>query len=129
MYVNIVPVFWDPFLACIRRPELAIDPRFETNETRMANRDDLHKLITEAIADVPKTLLRERATEARIPAGIVQTFDEILDDPHLAERGFWQTVGLGGQRLKTPNPPFRIDRTTWPDRELEEPRRAGGFDG
>lgn len=129
VYVNIVPIFWDPFLACIQRPELTIDPRFETNEARMANRDALHQLVNEAIADVPKALLRERATEARIPAGIVQTFDEILDDPHLGERGFWQTIGAQDQRVKTPNPPFRIDRATWPDRELAAPQSEGGFDG
>ena len=129
VYVNIVPQFWDPFLACIRRPELALDPRFEMNGDRMANRDALHCLINEAIRDVPKTTLRERATEARIPAGIVQTFDEVLTDEHLCERGFWQTIAYKDRRLQTPNPPFRINRAIWPDRELNEPLENGGFDG
>lgn len=129
IYVNIVPTFWDPFLAFLQRPELALDPRFATNGDRMEHRDALHAAISEAIADVPKATLRERANEARIPAGVVQTFDEVLADGHLAGREFWQSIAFGDRTLKTPNPPFRMDRTRWPDRELRAPVSEGGFDG
>ncbi len=129
IYVNIVPTFWDPFLAFLRRPELALDPRFETNGGRIEHRDALHALISEAIADVPKATLRERANEARIPAGVVQTFDEVLADEHLASRDFWQSIAFGEQSLQTPNPPFRMNRALWQDRALVDPVQTGGFDG
>ena len=53
-YVNIVPTFWDAFAAFLSHPEIVLDARFETNESRRAHRHALHAIIAEAMgaADV-----------------------------------------------------------------------------
>ena len=95
IYMNIVPTFWDPFTVFLERPELAIDKRFETNENRMRNRDALHDLIADILAPLSRAEIERRIDECRIPVGVVQTFDEVLADPHLAVRDMWQTLATG----------------------------------
>ena len=62
------------------------------NDLRMQHRDALHELIAQAMATLSKDEVRVRATQARVPAGVVLTFDEVLQDEHLAQRDFWQSV-------------------------------------
>ena len=118
-HINIVPGFWDPFATFLERPELILDPRFETNESRREHRDALHAIIAEAVAPMTRADVRRRAEECRIPVGVVQTLDDVLADPHLAGRGFWQTVG-GGETpsLRSPRRAWRVDGRTPPAREL-----------
>ena len=109
VYINIVPTFWDPFTVFLDMPELLVDERFASNERRMQNRDALHALIAAALAERKKAEIGRRAEECRIPLGVVQSFDDVLDDPHLAEREVWQTVEAaerGG--VRSPRPSWRI---------------------
>ena len=122
IYMNIVPTFWDPFTVFLERPELAIDERFTTNALRMRNRDALHELIAEILAPLPKAEIQRRADECRIPLGAVQTFDEVLADPHLAVRDVWQGVcSADGTFLQSPRLSWRVDGESRPALELAEP--------
>ena len=118
-YVNIVPSFWDAFAAFLDRPELVLDERFPTNELRRENRDALHAIIAAAIAPMTRAELRRRAEECRIPIGIVQSLDDVLADPHLATRGFWQTL-RGGEAapVRSPRRAWRMDGRTPPASDL-----------
>ena len=127
VYMNIVPTFWDPFTVFLGRPELAIDDRFATNEKRMRNRDVLHDLIAEVLAPLTRTEIEQRVDECRIPLGVVQSFDDVLADPHLAVRDMWQTVETGdGRSPRSPRLPWRIHGERRPDLELAEPSPGDG---
>ncbi len=108
VFINITPNFWDACVAFLERPELIIDSRFETNALRMTNRNALHKIIEKSVRSIPKAELRLRATECRIPLGVVMTFEEVLQDPHLEARDFWQ-IPDGKDHLLMPDLPFRFD--------------------
>ena len=111
VYINTVPTFWDAMAAFLGLPELIVDPRFADNDLRMRNRAALHDLIAEVFAPLTKSEIRKRASEARVPAGVVLSFDEVLQDEHLAERGFWQAVSdPTGQSYRMPGLGFCIDR-------------------
>lgn len=126
-YMNIVPTFWDPFTIFLGRPELAIDDRFATNEKRMRNRDALHELIADVLAPMTRAEIEQRVDECRIPLGIVQPFDDVLADPHLAVRDMWQTIETAeGRPLRSPRPPWRIHGEHRPDLELAEPMAGIG---
>jgi crotonobetainyl-CoA:carnitine CoA-transferase CaiB-like acyl-CoA transferase len=118
VYVNVVPAFWDPLTVFLDNPELLVDERFATNDLRMQHRDALHEITAHAIALFSKDEIAEKAAECRIPLGVVQTFDDVLEDRHLAARGFWEQVhGPNGRVLKTPSLPYRINNApsgTWP---------------
>ena len=119
VYVNIVPAFWDAFVVFLDRPELAVDERFDSNERRMANRDALHALVAEALAPRTKAAVAERAEECRIPLGVVQSFADVLVDPHLACRGFWQHLAFGEGSVRTPRPGWHVRGDPWPTLPLE----------
>ena len=77
----------------------------------MRNRDALHERIAEVLAPRSKDEIQQRATECRIPLGVVQSFEDVLADAHLAERG----------RLAASRQPVRHDPLAAP--ALAHPRR------
>jgi crotonobetainyl-CoA:carnitine CoA-transferase CaiB-like acyl-CoA transferase len=100
--------FWEPFTWMIGRPDLLEDSRFLTPELRTQNVAVLEEIINGALGD---RRMREILTEAqetwRVPVGIGLSLAEVLDDPHLQSRDFWQeTVVAGDVRVKTPGSPF-----------------------
>jgi formyl-CoA transferase len=110
LYVNIVPAFWDAFTLFLDKPELLLDERFQNNDRRMAHRDELNAIAAAVIASMDRAEANRRAEEARIPAGVVHSLGEVLADPHLAERSFWQTVTApDGTSVTMPGVSWRLD--------------------
>lgn len=127
VYVNIVPTFWDSFATFVGLPELVIDERFTTNRLRMANRVALYEIIQAALATVTREEVQLRATECRVPIGVVQTFDDILADRHLQEREFWQHVEVDEyDSIRSPSLPFRIDGAPRATLTLTQPEAGSG---
>jgi len=56
--------------------ELADDPRFATNEARVAHRDELRTLLEERLVEHPRDAWREALAAAAVPAGPVQGLGE-----------------------------------------------------
>ena len=123
-YVNIVPQFWDPCTVFLERPELALDDRFATNDARMAHRDELHALIAEALAEVPVSEIETRAAACRVPVGVVRDFDQVLAEPHLTERGFWEDQATPQGHVRVPGLPFRFDDEPRPSLSLADVERV-----
>ena len=121
VYTNIVPSFWDPFTVFLERPELAVDERFENNEKRMLNRAALHGVIDDVLASRSKAEIDQRAIECRIPLGVVQSFEDVLADPHLSGRGAWQDLLHGETTVRSPPPAWHIHGETRPALKLSEP--------
>ena len=110
VYINIVPTFWDPFTTFLDQPELVLDERFTSNALRMKNRDALHEIIATQMMQWTREEIQAKAEDTRIPIGAALSFEEVLDDQHLAERGFWQQVlSENGRVLRSPRVPFSIE--------------------
>ena len=119
VYINIVPAFWDPFVALVGSPDLLIDSRFENNDTRMANRDVLRDLIADAFLELSRTEIDERAATFRVPLGVVRTMDDVLVEEHLHQRGFWETLRMNDSaKVRSPGLPFNYNRRQRPSFEL-----------
>ena len=67
----------------------ASDPRFATNEARLAHRAELDAAIEGWTRDLGKFEVMERLMTAGVPAGAVLNCPEYLGDPHLAHRGYY----------------------------------------
>jgi len=52
----------------------------------------------------------EGAVKFRVPVLPLQLVEQVANDPHLAERGFWTELKVGPERqsFKTPSPSFRL---------------------
>lgn len=85
---------WQDFCRIMSLPELVEDERFSDQERRARNQVALTNAIDAVTGRCSKKELIERLQAAGIPSGPVNTFPQILKDPHLVERGLLQTVAI-----------------------------------
>ncbi|MGE0726106.1 MAG: CaiB/BaiF CoA transferase family protein [Alphaproteobacteria bacterium] len=78
--------FFERLCTIIGRPELAADPRFQTNADRVAHNDALVALFQEALATRPSAHWLAEMDRAGIPAGPVLTHDQVFTDPQIVAR-------------------------------------------
>ena len=101
---------WRNLLRAMGREDLISDPRFRSNEARVAHRDETEALVAEWTAGRTRAEIDEAARSYRVPCAPVRDLAEVDSDPHLRERGFFETVDhpvLG--EIGLPTSPVRFD--------------------
>ncbi|KCB47746.1 CoA-transferase family III protein [Bordetella hinzii 1277] len=68
-------------------PELADDPRYATNPQRVRNRDALVPLLAERMATGARDTWLAELEAAGVPAGPINTLDQVYEDPQVLARG------------------------------------------
>jgi crotonobetainyl-CoA:carnitine CoA-transferase CaiB-like acyl-CoA transferase len=71
----------------LRRKELLEDPRFRTNDDRVANRTELIDLLGPLFLSAPTADLVRDLSGAGVPCGPYQTIPEVLQDPQVRHTG------------------------------------------
>ncbi|HSF82562.1 MAG TPA: CoA transferase [Anaerolineales bacterium] len=79
---------WELLCEVIDQPELKDDPRFVTNQDRVANRAALAKILSEAFAKREAKEWLTKLQEADIPSGPINTIQEVFSHPQASEREF-----------------------------------------
>ena len=74
-------------LALLDRPDLLEDTRFATNEGRVANRAEIDGLIAGETAMWSRADLLTACAEKGVPAGPINTLDQVFADPQVQARG------------------------------------------
>ena len=85
------------------------DPRFKTLASRLQHRDELYAAIARWTRDKDPFEILDRLQKVGVPCGVVQTGEDLTNDPHLADRGFVVRVEnprLG--RVVLPNFPLQF---------------------
>ncbi|MEL7029442.1 MAG: CoA transferase [Pseudomonadota bacterium] len=103
---------WLRLVDAIDAPELAKDPRFIDNPSRVKNLDVLVEVLTAIFVQKPKAEWMARLDEAGVPTGPINDVSEMLADPQLQARGMVAEVDhatLG--RVKTLGFPVRFSET------------------
>lgn len=85
---------WARLCQVIGRPELADDARFATAEVRLAHREAADALVAEWSAAVEADEAARLLQEASIAAHPSWNAQEIIDDPHMRQRGLIEIVEL-----------------------------------
>ena len=97
---------WAEFLD---EPRLA-DPKFSTNQSRAQNWQELLELVQPRLARWKARDFMKEAMERRLVVGVVQTPKEVVQCPHLAERGsFAELEHPEVGTLKYPGAGFLMD--------------------
>ena len=78
--------------AAIDRPDLAADPRFRSIPARLTHIDAVCETLAGIIAQADSSVWLELFARIGVPAVAVSTLDELLEDPHLAAVGFFESV-------------------------------------
>jgi crotonobetainyl-CoA:carnitine CoA-transferase CaiB-like acyl-CoA transferase len=68
-------------------PEMAQDPLYKTNGDRVVNRGTLIPRLMELTAQRTRADLLEKCEAAGVPAGPINTIDEVFKDPQIVARG------------------------------------------
>lgn len=101
---------WSKFCATVLvRPELAADPRFDSNANRMANHGSLAAIIGTVLASLTSEELAARLDRAGIANAHVNDMAELWAHPQLAARHRWQTIGSPAGELPALLPPANSD--------------------
>ena len=106
---------WRALCAELGLPALAVDERFTTNESRVANQDVLDAAIASCTPEREPHELMEALQARGVPAGVVQTMEDRMErDPQLAARGFYPVAShpeLGDHRFE--GLPMRFSNARW----------------
>jgi crotonobetainyl-CoA:carnitine CoA-transferase CaiB-like acyl-CoA transferase len=77
---------WRRLCAAVGREDLADDPRFATNDDRMANRPALEAELEAALAERNTAEWVDVLLEAGVPAGPINDYRQVFEDPHTHAR-------------------------------------------
>ncbi len=86
-----LPKFWDILINRMGREDLKTDPRFASNADRLANRDDLTKILDDEFAQQPMAYWQDLLA-GHVPVAPVYTLSDALDNPWLKEIGMRDSV-------------------------------------
>jgi crotonobetainyl-CoA:carnitine CoA-transferase CaiB-like acyl-CoA transferase len=112
------PEQWGRFCAALGDPGMETDPRFATNEARLANHSEIKARVEGSLASASAAEWVPRMEAAGIAAGPVYEFPEVFEDPQVRDQGLIATVeqpGAGRVRMvsfpgRASGTPPRIDR-------------------
>ena len=98
------------FCAILGVPDMATDPRFATNPARVTNRADLIPLLVAQTVRWTSADLFAALEANGVPAGPVNTIDQVFADPQVVARGLRLAIEeTGGAILPGLAPPIVLD--------------------
>jgi crotonobetainyl-CoA:carnitine CoA-transferase CaiB-like acyl-CoA transferase len=103
---------WEACCDVFGLAKLKEDPRFAKNHVRHENRRELIPLIEDVTRTRPARYWVESLDRAGVPCGLLQTYDQVFNDPHLDARGFFPDAPhtkLGA--VKQVRSPMRLSET------------------
>jgi crotonobetainyl-CoA:carnitine CoA-transferase CaiB-like acyl-CoA transferase len=103
------------FRACVAvlgLPYLADDPRYATNEGRVANRASLASVMSTATATFTRDALLAELESAGVPAGPINSVADVFADPQVVHRGLRLDLPRAdGSTVPTVRTPIRMSET------------------
>ena len=114
-YLAVLPYWdahWRTFCELSGNPQLAEDPRFINMATRLKNINESYKATGEIIASRPRQEWVDLFGDTNVPMMVVNDLDDLVDDPHLVESGFWQEFDHPDEgRVRMCSPPMTFSET------------------
>ena len=125
--VSLVSSLSFPFyLAAMRRPDLAGDPRFATPQDRRRNVEALHEIVQRWIwtfSDMAS--LEAQLDEAKIPTGSLRDISEFAETDWATQWGATRTVPDGaGARITVPGRPWHFTNAAKPNESTDPAETA-----
>jgi len=85
---------WRSFFRLVGREEMfESDPRFSSQEARSRNIGDVYAFVAHHMATRTSAEWLRLLKEADIPVAPLNSIDDVIDDPHLGESGFFVMAG------------------------------------
>ena len=110
-------LMWRRFCAALDLPRLLADPELVDNAGRRERRREITAVIEERLATRPAAHWLRVLGRTQIPAALVQTLSEVLNDPHVVARGSILPVPGSAEALVSVRSPFRLASQPTPRNE------------
>ncbi len=100
------------FMNVIGLPNLSADEKYSTNPRRLENRNELTKIISDQLEQEETNYWVEKLRDCGIPAGPINSIDEMFEDPHVVEREIVKEVTHPtAGKIKLVGSPLNLSRT------------------
>ena len=101
---------WQSLQSVMGSPEWSLDSRFATQAGRMEHHDEIDNRLSEWTREYEHRELMRLLQEHGVPAGAVLNGEELIADPQLDARGWWEWVVPReiGQAFPFFTPPWRL---------------------
>ena len=114
-YLTVLPYTdknWVDFFKLAGREEFLDDPDFQTYSNRLNNSKKVYATLNEIVSTRTLNDWVAQLDAANIPAMMVKTKEDLLDDEQLNATGFWHSVDHPTEgKLRFTDPPFRYSKT------------------
>jgi crotonobetainyl-CoA:carnitine CoA-transferase CaiB-like acyl-CoA transferase len=114
-YLAVLPYWdnhWKTFCEIAQRPELVDDERFIDMASRLKNIDESYKITSEIIASRSRKEWLDLLGDTKIPNMVVNSLDDLIDEPQLVESGFWQAHDHPTEgTVRMASPPINFEQT------------------
>jgi crotonobetainyl-CoA:carnitine CoA-transferase CaiB-like acyl-CoA transferase len=87
VHLSSPPKFWEALTSVANRPDLREDPRFSTQEDRIANYEELQKTLAEIFKTQPCSYWLVRLEQFDVPYTPIYTLAEVFEDPQVQHQG------------------------------------------
>ena len=105
---------WEYMWLFFDAPEIAQDTRFSTAAERRRRADELEELLLPYLANYTMEELFHGLAPLRLLIGMTMTVGQLVEDPHLRERGFFaSSPHPTSDDVVMPGAPFRMSETPW----------------
>jgi crotonobetainyl-CoA:carnitine CoA-transferase CaiB-like acyl-CoA transferase len=103
---------WRRFAELIERPDLAADPRFRSQADRSANMAEFCAMVAGILAQRATAEWITLLERAEIPVAPLNTTQDLYDDPHLEDVGFFRRIeDPQDGSLRLPGYPLKFSKT------------------
>jgi crotonobetainyl-CoA:carnitine CoA-transferase CaiB-like acyl-CoA transferase len=100
---------WRDLCGAVGKPQWGEDPRFNTPQQRMVNRDTIIAALSEIFAREPISRWRTRLTPLGIPCTPVQRIDQVVEEEQVRARDMIVEVETAGSgTLRLPGVPIKF---------------------
>ncbi|WP_421783544.1 CaiB/BaiF CoA transferase family protein [Kiloniella litopenaei] len=88
--------------------ELAENPKYQTNTTRVENREQLVPFVQEVLKEKPTDFWISSLEKVKVPCGPINDLSQVFVDPHIQQRGILKEYAHpGGARQKLVSTPIK----------------------
>jgi len=89
-------------MTLVGHPELAEDERLANNQGRVANERMIDEILSNWCRSEESEIALRLLDSANVPAGPVNSIEDIAKDPHFEQRGAFDHVDVGGEIRRVP---------------------------
>ncbi len=115
---------WEYMWLFFDAPEIAADTRFSTPAARRQRAKEIERMLRPHLARHTMAELFHGLAPLRLLIGMTLGVDRLLEDPHLAERGFFVLCPALGENGVMPGAPFKMSATPFSHSDSPPTRRA-----